>query len=719
MPDGALPIRHLSVRVPWHDAGWVGTVCNDPVANSACLRLANIHRKRDDGVEVALAGRSIQELTSAEQPPCVSERATFMAPFAVSRQVQHPYHETAKAYGHYLPTTLTLPAYSAGCVPFRWLLRENAEARAEELDLVHHDQAEVTAREVMGFDSAWVQNVDNQRRMLDGFFSAVQPEASLAFFYAKEVPFCDAPGRVLVGVGWVTAVGQSLEYDYSEPGPSRSLIWERPVSHSIRPEMADGFLLPYHDGVERAAADPGFDPAELVVMAPDEAFEQFSYGSEHVSHDQGIGSLLNLIDGLERAERSLGSSQQAALRWAGARLGELWRMRGPFPGLGSALHAFGIDHAHLLAHRVAQQLGDNEDPWPLVGQLIDDPGSLGAGWESRIGPTTAKKYRELADERRSLLHLVARFDVSADQAERFYLAEVRSKAGITMADADLLANPYLLYEADRGAVEPIPVRTIDRGVYPDPAVADAHPVPEPSAMTEAVDPRRVRAHIVAALERRAAGGDTLATQDDLVTDVRDAGLDPPCPVDADLLSVIETQLEPVVRPAPLADGRAGLQLDRLALVGEGVRGQIAKRAQATKRHQVDADWPGELDRLLDPAPKGDEDEAQARAEKVAALEELAAARVCVLIGPAGTGKTTLLAALCAHPAIRDAGVLLLAPTGKARVQLEKGFAKVTAAPTARTIAEFLIRTGRYNPETGAYQRSDKPPAAENGTVIID
>lgn len=83
----------------------------------------------------------------------------------------------------------------------------------------------------------------------------------------------------------------------------------------------------------------------------------------------------------------------------------------------------------------------------------------------------------------------------------------------------------------------------------------------------------------------------------------------------------------------------------------------------------------------------------------------------MLIGPAGIGKTTLLVALCAQPAIRDAGLLLLAPTGKARVQLEKGFAKVTAAPTARTIAEFLIRTGRYNPDTGAYQRSDKPPAA--------
>ncbi|HJQ96533.1 MAG TPA: RNA helicase, partial [Acidimicrobiia bacterium] len=245
MTESSLPLRHISIRVPWHDAGWMGTVCNDPVSNSACLRLANIHMQRIDSLEVRLAGRSIEDLQAGELPPCVAERATFMAHFPVSRPVQHPYHKTSKAYSHYKPTTLTIPAYAAGCVPFRWLLRENAIEIAESLDLVYHDEAEVLAREVMKFDSSWVQNVDNQRRLLDGFFSAVEPGRSLAFFYAKELPFVEDPRRVLIGVGWVNSVGQALEYEYSEPGPSRSLIWERAVGHSIRPDMSDGFLVPY------------------------------------------------------------------------------------------------------------------------------------------------------------------------------------------------------------------------------------------------------------------------------------------------------------------------------------------------------------------------------------------------------------------------------------------------------------------------------------------
>lgn len=62
---------------------------------------------------------------------------------------------------------------------------------------------------------------------------------------------------------------------------------------------------------------------------------------------------------------------------------------------------------------------------------------------------------------------------------------------------------------------------------------------------------------------------------------------------------------------------------------------------------------------------------RAREEKTAALAELAASRFSVLVGPAGTGKTTVLRALCQHEQIAAKGVLLLAPTGKARVQLSQ------------------------------------------------
>ena len=44
--------QHISVRVPWHDNGWNGTVCQFPGENNACLRLKNIYENRNDAEEI-------------------------------------------------------------------------------------------------------------------------------------------------------------------------------------------------------------------------------------------------------------------------------------------------------------------------------------------------------------------------------------------------------------------------------------------------------------------------------------------------------------------------------------------------------------------------------------------------------------------------------------------------------------------------------------------
>lgn len=716
-----LPLRHLSIRVPWHDAGWNGTVCADPVNNASCLRLHNIHERRNDHVEVELRGRRIDELEPAHQPPCVAERAAFMADFPITRWAQHPYYRTSRAHEHLRPTRVELPPHTADAVPFRWVMRREAIEIADSFDIFFNDEAEDDARAVMGFDSAWVQDVNNQTRMLDGFFSAIEPDQSLAFFYAKEVPHTERSGRVLIGVGWVRGCGQAIEYDYERGAqrPTRSMIWERVVHHSIRPGTASGgFLLPYHAALERAAEDPSFSPEDVVVFAPGEAFEQFSYGSEHLTHDQAISSLLAIIEGLQRAQESLGIDCTAKIRWSQERLGELWRLRGAFPGLGSALTAFGIDHANLLALRITNGLSKTDDPWPAVQAALSDPASIGPEWDGRIGPTMAKKLAGLPDERRALLHLLARFDLSPAQATRFYLPEERRRAGILVDDSDLLRNPYLLYEEDRVSRDAIPVTVIDRGSYPLPGAASSLPMPAPSAMTEPQDPRRVRALVVSALEGSAEIGHTLLPQDQLVTDIRAMPVAPPCLIDGDLLAVIKDRLKPAIEPARMFDGSPCYQLDRLAAARARISQEVQRRCATKKRHAVEADWEAVLDNLLDDQQvPTDEAENLARKEKAAALAELAAARFAVLVGPAGTGKTTLLAALCENPAIQKAGVTLLAPTGKARVQLERGLG-VTSVH-ARTIAQFLVSTGRYDPETARYRRSVEPPEVTGGTVIID
>ena len=105
-----------------------------------------------------------------------------------------------------------------------------------------------------------------------------------------------AGGRVLIGVGRVLHVGAAQEYAYTTrnlEGKLRAMLWERMVQHSIRPDFKDGFLLPYHAAIDNAAQDPEFDPTEIAAFSPVDRLLEFSHGSQLVSHDGAIASLLS------------------------------------------------------------------------------------------------------------------------------------------------------------------------------------------------------------------------------------------------------------------------------------------------------------------------------------------------------------------------------------------------------------------------------------------
>ena len=713
------PLKHISIRVPWHDTGWDGRVCAAPRLNGACLKLKRIAEDRDDDAEEAIAGRSIRELPQSKWPSCIAERVGFMAPFEYVREANHPYNRGPEtSHGHFKPTGLRHPPYSAPAVPFAWMLREAMETLGEEHGLDVQGDREPD----LGFKTQWIQEHLNQTALLDCFAGHLVPERSLCFFYAKQVPFVEdaAGGRILIGVGRVLQVGAAQEYAYTTKdldGKLRSMLWERMVRHSIRPDFEDGFLLPYHAAMERAVEDPEFDPAEIAAFSPSDRLLEFSHASQLVSHDGAIASLLACAESLRKAKGLLPGPWDPCLQWIDARLGELWKARGPCPGLGSALSAFGLELGTFVARALAEKAGDNADPWPLVDQMFADPTKHLPASLAGIGKTLCAKWTRLPKERRALLELVSRFEITRKQATTLYVMEERTKAGIDTSDAAILANPYLLYELTRSTVDPVSVWTVDRGVFPDEIIRRKHPLPAPTALDAGTDARRVRAFTIKVLEDAASAGNTLLPQDQVVLGIRALTLQPPCEVDGDLMNVAKDDFEDAVGELAMANGSPALQLGRLKEMGTTIRVAIEKRIHG-KRIAVAADWRTLLDVHLaaQSAGKSDDLEESARAEKTVALKELAESRLSVLIGPAGTGKTTLLSVLCSHQKVEAGGILLLAPTGKARVRMEQSTKGLQLK--GYTIAQFLS-PHRYEGETGRYRLSDKPTEAGAQTVIVD
>ncbi|MGY3214480.1 ATP-dependent DNA helicase [Mucilaginibacter sp. HD30] len=714
-----IPTQHLSVRVAWHDAGWNGKVCCSPRENGSCMFLPRIQAAKDPALEESLASRWMHELSEQQQPPCIAEKATFMSPHDVYRKVKHPYAsnpKNQKYYGHYRETTLRYPGYSFAVIPYGWMQKDadsNQSDRAEEYQLGYDARKEPE----LGFRNTWVQQIDNQQALLDAFIDPIRPEHSLVFIYAKNIPLVESTERILIGVGRVTKTGALTEYDYNPelPVAFRSTLWERPVYHSIRQDFADGFLLPYHDLLTLAAQDESINLQDYIAFAP--AFQEFSYGSEWVSNDTAIEALLILHDRLKKLGGLLaGKDYSDQLGWIDHQISVLWEMRGPFPGIGPVLSGLKIPAGNMVARELDRLIRNDQgevitNPWDYVYRLYGgDQSFLPNNLKFPMSGTLKATWENYSDDEKAFLELLSRMSLDNEQVRQVIdLSEQQQ--------LEYLVNPYALYEQHRLIRLQFPASTIDKALFLHPVVSERFPLPEKTAIGDPLDERRIRAFCVQVLEQAAAGGNTLLTDSQLVTALDGLPLAPLCDPGTRNLLAIEDFLQAELGRQVL-DEQSGLnyyKLVRYAKMKEKIKTFVQKRLQRPISSIPETNWRAVIDDkfgAIDPALPDwfRQRDSQARDEKAAALALMSTNRVAVLLGPAGTGKTTLIDILCAQPFIAGGTILKLAPTGKARVKMGKD---------AQTVAQYLIRAKRYQPETGQYMLNPDGPVRSAKTVIID
>lgn len=721
--------KHLSIRVPWHDNKWDGTVCRAPSNNAYCLVLPRIHEDKDEKWEdkKGVAGKHWAAL-SKRRPPCEAESAAFMNYQEWSRTFTHPYQDIPKAeHGHLLPTTFRVPPFSTYAVPFWWMLRRNQKKIQESFpEMLPPD-------EKPPFKTPWVYNPKRQETLLELFFNkGIQEGKSLVFFYCKNgTPVNENFPRLIVGVGIIVKDHGIQRYDVIKG--YRYPMWDRLISHSIRPlgtkGEENGILLPYHEYLE-PTGDPEEDNRrlkllqEITVAVDAQNVREFSYASEHVSHDTALKLLTKILDAI-RAIRGHGIVPGPWARredWVNQRIAELWQARGAFPGLGSVLEAFGVRHGTALSYDLVAlgMIGENEDPWPIVDKLfrgeISPPKEVYAGDLEALGST----WRSLPKERKELLTLLSRFSLTPNQAKRWYSREERAKFGIKISDLEIISNPYVIAELDEtDGMEPaVSVSVIDMGLLPDEIVAAKYPVPKTSRIESYLDKRRVRAAVCHVLKKAAyENGDTLLSETEVIHALEKLPISHPCAVTSDWFAANKVFLEDRIKRFELENGTA-LQLNLMNYIEDRLEKILISRT-LKPLPKLDADWRNLLINTIEENSGAKFDETNLRykealEDQVKALQRLTSTKLSVLIGPAGTGKTSVMGALLRCKEMMMEGVLLLAPTGKARVRLSR-----MAGIDAFTIAQFLTRQDRYD-----WQRlrplfdGDSKYRAER-TVVID
>lgn len=727
---------HLTIRVAWHENQWDGTVCKHPSHNSFCLMLDRIRESRNDEAEEQVAGQPFDKLKPDQLPACIAEAGAFMNSRAWNREFKHPYQNIPKAaetHGHLLPRSMQVPPYSTFAVPFWWMLKENQKGLEQII------QDELPPDEEPPFRTAWIFSRARQEKINQYFFKKIKPDKSLVFFYCKEgQPLGEEINRLVIGIGRIRKVSEMLYFETSNPEKKPYILWDRLIQHSITPEGFEGFLLPYHEylkptGDEKEDARRFELLREIAVAVPGEYIRTFSYTAEHANSDAAL-SILILIQKSVKKIKEHGISKgpwEKREEWLNNEIARLWKERGAYPGLGSALETIGVRLGNTIVQELYEYgwLTTEENPWPKIERLFQGlikKSDLPLDLDQKPFRNVQKTYNMLNPNRVALLHLLSRFSLSTDQMKRWFEPEKRPEK---LTDEQILKNPYVISEYDEGDEfeGPIAVGTIDRGLLPETDIAAKHPIPEPSALTDYLDPRRIRAVIVTILREAAENGDSFLSQLEVLEKVPSVNLSHSCDITADWINGQINGFEGVIERlnAEIESGDKSLeyttipalQLTSLKKQEDYLRKVLHARALKDVS-STNSDWKSLIIQAIEKS--GQKFDSQNRRyvsalkDQATALEKITTRRLSVLTGRAGTGKTSTLGALFLCEPIQRGGILLLAPTGKARVRLGKA-----ANSEAKTVAQFLSECGRWDGKTNRALFAGKEPYGKEKTVVID
>lgn len=704
-------VQHFSTRIPWKDNDYTGRIDNNPRYNVAAQVIPNISSSRYLEFEVSNKGKSYEQVGPVRMQSWITENAAFMSETKLYLKMNHPYKKGNAKFKHFEETPFEMDPYSFLLRPFSWTLKNNAVEKQKYYNF--YFDLEKT-EQMLSWSSSWVSHGESQKAIFDYFFSGINPQNSLIFPYYKQVPFIEDNRRVIAGIGNIVSNVEIHEYASDGSSEEKNYIWENNVAHSIRVDGKDGFLMPYHEISEYVKKHPDFDVSSVTLFEAAGFRLEFSYAAEWVSYDAAIDVLNQAETALKNiAELKLKEANHewvnVQLEYIGDQLKNVWNQRGIFPGLGSILSAFGVKYGFDVARHVDTSEND------LISELkLYFAGDKETGNE-KLDDSLADKEDEFSglvrnESKTRYFELLSRLNLAVEQAI-YAWDNLKSHA------AEIVENPYRLFELTRKEKDEhqIAISQIDNAIFVNPLVENKYPLTKPTKMRTG-DKRRFRAMVIFVLAQAANKGHTLLSYDQIVEEINKLPLDQKTDFQTEKIDGV---LEYLQEGDLYVDAEnTYIKLKEYQDYKQLVADVVNSRLETTL--SCEQDWEKIIDDQFKKLEENNEENDRlARDEKATALKVLESSKLSVLLGRAGTGKTTALGIFASSKEIKAGGVLALTPTGKARVQLENSFKKNKVAAEFMTVAQFLIRSEGFSWNTMAYQMPSKPSSSFAKTVMID
>ena len=703
---------HLSLRLPWHDRGWDGHVCDNPAANVYCsgeygLKTHGIRDNKVDTEEVAIKCQPVERLLAKDyHPPCLRTIQTFGGRKALD------FLNEPKDFLNTDAVRITLiceqiPCCSSGTWPYDKVFR-------------HADDAPE------GTPDEFIErfNPDEAVSNIQAMFRQFEKGKHLAFYYLNYDNPLNSERRkyVLVGAADIDGISRQLSWEQIDPAVDKiygRMVWNRFVTNGYG--EGRGARIPYEMYLKA-----GLDPAEVLIEISDEMSQHFKYVCRAFTDDEAAMLLRELLASLERGRNAATVKWEwdRQIGWINSALDRVLKDRGAFPGMGAVLEALSFDNAIIYVdrHIIAKGVKDVRSH---VLERIADPSKAETPAARESFLTVRNMLRVLPKAVKDLLFdRLCLFELSPEQVRLIAGNglcgnDARNAVGLVATAEDIVNNPFLIAEqydpADRD--ERIPFYRIDQGVYLPRATGGLKVPGLDTFKTD--DERRIRACAMSILRAALSEGHSFLPQDDLLTAIsRKRLLGMPESLGA---AVLASKLPFYEETLALVEGAdfKGWMLKTMADDEELIRCRIKKLQGRKPNAATVKDWEKHLPKSSALPPDVQREATRTQCE---ALERLSTQAFSVLTGSAGTGKTTVMATLIkglleADPTEK---FLLLAPTGKAAVRLRrkiKDVAKVDLEP--KTIHAHLLRSGWMDGDTWRILRTGSPVESSVSTVIID
>ena len=696
-----IDIKHLCLRMAWHDNKWNGEICKNPAENDYCigeysLLSERIRRRRDLEIESKPECRGCKadapELGDY-QPPCFWSINSFGSE-PLKFKHDNPIAEEFPKIDE------PLPPYSLISWPFKLSFVKDGKERKK-----------------YGGNYYPKEIFENRIRL---FQRNVRPEQSIVFTYCNySNPVSGEERKYLVtGCALLAGKGEPQHFSVSSetlrkkaaelsqpnfPSMNWALRYTLDVQHT-------GVRIPYHEYLDSLNREGGIgeDLLEKIAVTIEELElrDGFTYVAKHIDDDQAIYLLTKIRRSLlEVREHGIVDAALTDVQIDRVEflLAYAWEKRGYLPGLKCLLLAVpGVrENYHDDVTRLVETL-DLSIGREVLGLMdaLDGRSSSNAEDFSALIEEVRDFMREHDLTSNNLISL-ASLNLTTHQ-----FARIGAEKGIPHRLRAIAENPYLLfeeYEPGKQLEHSLSGEKIDGTV--DLFKIDIALLPLAKYQSriqyihnfEATDHRRLRAVVTQILKKKEYRGDCFLEAKEIIEEAETYSLfykmDAPYRVSRHLREPNEEaeqhfRKKLVVRQV---DGRVYYYLKELyddeVFVREFIHSLIAKPDHTVSAKELEAGLPSAIVTLgakIGPTF----DAAQFRSERKRLYDLVASKRFFVITGLPGAGKSYELLKLIDFFGSQGQTNLALSFTGKAVLRLknnEEGFGSVNA----KTIDKFL------------------------------